>query len=158
MFSHGLSGKKLLSLDDFARAELVRELIGRFSAAFPRITYENLWMSDSLNAQAVELPDRRVVMLYGGLSRHSAVGRAGLAFALAHETGHFLGEGARHPYLPWLSSEKAADEWALKTGLPTVFSPEVARRLGRQGRKEVRTLGVVSRERMRAAAGRRRSR
>ena len=128
------------------RRELVCDLLERFSRCFVEIEYEVLWASATVNAQAVRIIDRRCVKLYGGLARHPAIGRAGLACVLAHETGHHLGGAPFHEYLPWLSSEDRADEWAECFGLPVLFGIHVAARLHGQGRREIAAVKSCHRD------------
>lgn len=73
------------------------------------------------------------VRVFGGLVRHRKIGAAGLAFVLAHETGHHLGGAPFLSYYHWLSSEERATEWALTVGLQKVFGKRDALRIGRQG-------------------------
>lgn len=136
-------------LDAPPRAELLRprsnlaqlrraeKLLASFSAAFPGISYDIYWETDTCNAQAFVVARDRFVRLYGGLIRHRFVGVAGLAYALGHETGHHLGGAPFHPQLFWLSSEERADEWAVKTGLPAVFGVHTARRYTSAGRAQI---------------------
>jgi hypothetical protein len=108
-------------------------LMARFRAKFPALHYDLFWETRLMNAQAFLAPKGRCVRLYGGLGRHRWVGIEGLAFALAHETGHHL---AGPPYLPFyssLSSEERANEWATETGLPYVFGERVGTRYAYRG-------------------------
>ncbi|HYA73083.1 MAG TPA: hypothetical protein VEF36_07980, partial [Roseiarcus sp.] len=66
-------------------------LVDRFRARFPDIYYDIYWETRLMNAQAYIGEKGRSVRLYGGLGRHRRVGVEGVAFALAHETGHHLG-------------------------------------------------------------------
>ena len=73
--------------------------------------------------------------------RHRRIGSAGLAVALAHETGHHLG-GA--PYLKFcrlLSSEERATEWAMTVGLKTVFGRR-AGPIGDRGSRQLEAVGI----------------
>jgi Zn-dependent protease with chaperone function len=108
-------------------------LIKRYQQTFPLIHYDLFWDTRLLNAQAFIGGRGRCVRLYGGLGRHRKVGIEGLAFALAHETGHHLGGPPRHPFYSSLSSERRASEWALTSGLPQVFGDTVGQRYGRHG-------------------------
>jgi hypothetical protein len=108
----------------------VDALIHRFQQVFPDINYDLFWETRLMNAQAFISARGRCVRLYGGLGRHRKIGIEGLAFALAHETGHHLGGPPRHPFYNSLSSERRASEWALTTGLPRVFSRAVGQRYG----------------------------
>ena len=58
--------------------------------AFPEMTYELLGCP-TINAQAWRLGSVAFVRVYGGLVRHPAITKYGLALMLAHETGHHLG-------------------------------------------------------------------
>jgi hypothetical protein len=115
-------------------------LLGRFQAAFPTISYDISWTSDTVNAQAFILGEQRCVRLYGGLARHRRVGMAGLAFALAHETGHHVAGPPHHPLYFWLSSEERASEWALEQGLPRVFRHACVGAIGRKGSLQLSAL------------------
>ena len=100
-----------------------RALLARFRQAFPGIEYELAWYSDSVNAQAYIRHNRKRVRVYGGLARHRLISRAGMAYAIAHETGHHLGGEPFDRTYSWLSSEIRADEWAFHEGLTKVFGP-----------------------------------
>lgn len=93
-----------------------------------------------MNAQAFISPVGRCVRLYGGLARHRSVGIEGLAFALAHETGHHVGGPPYHPCYLSISSEERANEWASRFGLPTVFGSEVGRRYALRGFQQLERL------------------
>jgi hypothetical protein len=108
-------------------------LIARFRASFPNIHYDIYWETRLMNAQAYIGEHGRSVRLYGGLGRHREVGVEGVAFALAHETGHHLGGPPHHQFYTTISSEERANEWAEETGLPLVFGEAVARRYVRRG-------------------------
>jgi hypothetical protein len=105
-----------------------RATIAKFQAKFPRIHYDLYWETRLLNAQAFIGSQGRCVRLFGGLGRHRKVGVAGIAFALAHETGHHVGGPPYHPFYSCLSSEERADEWAASIGLPLLFGEVKARR------------------------------
>jgi len=115
-------------------------LIKRYQEVFPAIYYDLFWETRLLNAQAFISGRGRCVRLYGGLGRHRKVGIEGLAFALAHETGHHLGGPPRHPFYVSLSSERRASEWALTTGLPKLFGCTVGQRYGYHGLKQLAGL------------------
>ncbi|OFX00753.1 MAG: hypothetical protein A3D94_17515 [Alphaproteobacteria bacterium RIFCSPHIGHO2_12_FULL_66_14] len=89
------------------------------------------------NAQAFLHLGARHVRLYGGLVRHRKIGSAGLAVALAHETGHHLGGSPRLPFYKWLSSETRADAWAMTVGLNQIFGHDPADRIWKRGRAEL---------------------
>ena len=115
-------------------------LIKRFQAAFPIIHYDLFWETRLLNAQAFIDGRGRCVRLYGGLGRHREVGVEGLAFALAHETGHHLGGPPRHPFYTSLSSERRASEWAITAGLRKVFGSAVGDRYSYHGLTQLKEL------------------
>lgn len=105
------------------RRRVVAGLLHRFSREFPEITYELLWESPSVNAQAWRLGSARYVRVYGGLVRHPAITKYGLALMLAHETGHHLGGLPRDPAMPWLTWQGQADYWAANVGMPRIWGP-----------------------------------
>ena len=95
------------------------------------------------NAQAFLEGGKKRVRLYGGLVRHRRIGAAGLAFALAHETGHHLGGPPYLQYYRWLSSEERATEWARSVGLHKVFGKASAMRVTERGLQELRRVGLL---------------
>lgn len=121
------------------RQNIASQLIKSFACAFPRINYRLVWELPLINAQAWRLGEARNVSLYGGLIRHPVVTRAGLAVALAHETGHHLGGEPRDPDMTWMTWQGQADYWAAKTGMPAVFG-ESAKRLTLRGALQIRNL------------------
>ena len=127
----------LRSKDDRLSRKRVDLLIERFSFVFPEIVFDVLWETDTCNAQAFMRFDVRHVRVYGGLSRHRYVGSAGLAFALAHETGHHLAGLPLLTYHPCLSSEEAANAWATDTGLVVAFGVAKAKRYGHEGPRQL---------------------
>ena len=123
-----------------SRRRLVEGLLGRFQAAFPDIAYDVLWQTPVVNAQAFWSQARPHVRLYGGLARHRRASAAGIAYALAHETGHHLGGAPRHEIYIWLSSEARADAWAEETGLEQVLGHELGQRYAKLGRRQLARL------------------
>jgi hypothetical protein len=119
-------------------------LIKRFQARFPELAYDMDLGVNLANAQAFLDAGTRRVRLYGGLVRHRKIGAAGLAVALAHETGHHLGGAPYLAFYHWLSSEERATEWALAVGLKCVFGTHRANRIGREGLNQLRTLGLAA--------------
>jgi hypothetical protein len=115
-------------------------LILRYRAKFPSINYDLFWETRLMNAQAFIGSSGRCVRLYGGLGRHRRIGVEGLAFALAHETGHHLGGAPYHPCYTCLSSEDRANEWAIEIGLPIVFGEKVGERFAYRGQMQIETL------------------
>jgi hypothetical protein len=78
----------------------------------------------------------RYVRLYGGLVRHGAIRKCGLALTLAHETGHHLGGLPRDPHMRWMTWQGQADYWAARTGMPQVFGPK-AKQMTLRGAREL---------------------
>jgi len=101
-----------------------------------------------MNAQAYISANGRSVRLYGGLGRHRLVGLDGIAFAVAHETGHHLGGPPKHPFYKTISSEKRANEWAIETGLPSVFGKRLASRIVKRGTVQLARVWDKYRERV----------
>jgi hypothetical protein len=118
------------------RRRVVSELFRRFHQAFPEVTYELLWESPTVNAQAWRLGPAQYVRVYGGLVRHPAITKYGLALMLAHETGHHLGGLPRDPDLRWPTWQGQADYWAASEGMPKAFGRH-ARHLTLIGAKEI---------------------
>jgi hypothetical protein len=106
---------------ELRRKRVVLELLNRFSSEFPEITYELFWDSGTVNAQAWTLRSTRYVRVYGGLIRHPALTKFGMALALAHETGHHLGGAPFDPAMPWISWQGQADYWAASIGMPKIW-------------------------------------
>jgi hypothetical protein len=106
---------------DQRRRRLAEVIIARFAQVFPQITYTLIWDSLLINAQAWRLGEQRSVYLYGGLVRHTVISRAGLALALAHETGHHLGGEPYDPVMTWMTSEEQSDHWAAVSCMPRLF-------------------------------------
>lgn len=121
-------------------------LLDRFRVCFPGIFYDLYWETRIMNAQAYIGERGRSIRLYGGLGRHREVGVEGIAFALAHETGHHLGGPPHHESYTTISSEERANEWAEETGLPLVVGDEVARRYVHRGIKQLAAVWKKYRE------------
>lgn len=139
-FLHGpVEEGKLTARQRQARHRRMLDLMGVFARAFPTITFELLWESSSINAQAWRLGPAQYVRVYGGLARHNAMTRAGLALMLAHETGHHLGGQPRDPAMPWLTWQGQADFWAASVGMPAVWGPR-ARSMTFRGAREILAL------------------
>jgi hypothetical protein len=119
-----------------ARKRIAVELLSLFSRAFPEISYDLLWASQTVNAQAWRSGDIRRVTLYGGMVRHSLVSMRGLALILAHETGHHLGGEPFDPELRWPTWQGQADYWAARTAMPLVFGKK-ARVITLRGAREL---------------------
>jgi hypothetical protein len=121
---------------DARRKRLAEELVARFAQAFPRIIYRLIWDSQLINAQAWRLGEQRNVYLYGGLVRNPAITRAGLALALAHETGHHLGGEPYDAVMTWMTSEAQSDHWAAVSCMPSLFGSR-ANSLTLRGAREI---------------------
>jgi Zn-dependent protease with chaperone function len=105
------------------RRRVLSDLFKKFRRAFPEVTYELLWESPTINAQAWRLGSARFVRVYGGLVRHPAITKYGLALMLAHETGHHLGGLPRDPAMPWMTWQGQADYWAASIAMPRIWGP-----------------------------------
>jgi hypothetical protein len=123
-FLSGSVEQNLLSRRSLQRRKRITlNLLRQFGEAFPEITYELYWESLSVNAQAWRLGSDRYVRVYGGLVRHKAITKYGLALMLAHETGHHLGGPPCDPAMPWLTWQGQADYWAARIGMPKIWGP-----------------------------------
>jgi hypothetical protein len=119
-----------------------RKVLKRFQARWPELVYDMDLPVELANAQAFLDQGVRRIRLYGGLARHRRIGTAGLAVALAHETGHHLGGPPPLAFYKWLSSEERADEWARTVGLVEVFGGGGSHRIWSRGQMELaRVLG-----------------
>jgi hypothetical protein len=103
------------------RMKIATDLLEVFSKTFPEVTYDLLWESPTINAQAWLVGRVQHVRIYGGLVRHSAITRSGLALIIAHETGHHLGGLPRDPDMNWITWQGQADYWAARTAMPLIF-------------------------------------
>jgi hypothetical protein len=108
------------------RRRVLSDLFKKFRRAFPEVTYELLWESPTINAQAWRLGSARFVRVYGGLVRHPIITKYGLALMLAHETGHHLGGLPRDPAMPWMTWQGQADYWAARVAMPKIWGPRAA--------------------------------
>jgi hypothetical protein len=118
------------------RKGVALSLLGQFGDAFREITYELLWESPTINAQAWRLGSARYVRVYGGLVRHRAITKYGLALMLAHETGHHLGGLPRDPDMPWMTWQGQADYWAANKAMPLLFG-SCAREMTLRGARQI---------------------
>jgi hypothetical protein len=108
------------------RRRVLSALFKKFNEAFPEVTYELVWESSTVNAQAWRLGSGRFVRVYGGLVRHPAMTRYGLALMLAHETGHHLGGLPRDPAMPWMTWQGKADYWAASVAMRKIWGPRAS--------------------------------
>lgn len=123
----------------YRRQSVARALLHAFGQAFPEITYDLLWESPTINAQAWLVGCVRHVRIYGGLVRHPAITRSGLALVIAHETGHHLGGLPRDPDMTWITWQGQADYWAARTAMPVVFGSK-ARNATLRGARQILKL------------------
>lgn len=121
------------------RKRVAKDLLELFSEAFPDIRYDLVWQSPTVNAQAWRVGSLRHVTVYGGLVRHSAMMRHGLALMIAHETGHHLGGLPRDPDMRWMTWQGQADYWAARTAMPLVFGAR-ARDMTLRGARQIMKL------------------
>ena len=129
------------------RAEAV---LVRFQKLFPNLISDLYWETNSVNAQAFVLNDGKHVRLYGGLARHRRISYAGIAFAIAHETGHLLAGAPFDSVYFWLSNEERADEWAWSDGMRLAFGSQRGRSLANRGLSELLSIsGIDDTERTR---------
>jgi hypothetical protein len=120
-----------------------RALLNKFQLCFPMIIYDMDLAVELANAQAFLDDKGKRVRLYGGLVRHRKIGSAGLAVALAHETGHHLGGRPYLQYYRWLSSEERATEWAMTIGLQKVFTHRFCATIAKRGVNQLKAIGPV---------------
>lgn len=118
---------------------VAKHLLVLFGKAFPQISYDLLWQSPTINAQAWRDGSFRHVTVYGGLARCSTLSRSGLALTIAHETGHHLGGLPRDLHMPWMTWQGQADYWAARTAMPLVFGSQ-ARAMTLRGAREILKL------------------
>ena len=128
------------------RRRVVLDLLEEFGRAFPEITYELLWELATINAQAWRLGSARYVRVYGGLVRHRAITKYGLALMLAHETGHHLGGLPRDPAMPWMTWQGQADYWAARIAMPRIWGARARGATLRAAREIVELHGMLARQ------------
>lgn len=114
-------------------------IVGVFERNYPEISYDVYWESRTANAQAFTWEGKRYVRLYGGFARNREVTIAGLAWVLAHETGHHLGGPPFHELQPQLSAEERADAWA-QQALVHVFGHRLAKRYMTVGQRVAKAI------------------
>jgi hypothetical protein len=140
LFDRPVPTRTLRPTTDARHRRRIEYIVAAFAKAYPNIEYDVYWDSRSLNAQAFVWEGKLRVRLYGGAALHRKVSIAGIAWILAHETGHHLGGPPFHALQPHLSAEETADAWAAQRGLRHVFGRRLARRYATQGRCEVQKL------------------
>jgi hypothetical protein len=132
LFSNRLSEQEVLEARTANREKLLETLLSDFRKAFPDLTFELQLNFTIINAQALKLHDRLIVMIYGGLALHPKLGAESLTLILLHEVGHHLAKGCRSRRDPSLACECASDYWAATVGTDTLF-----RKSGRHLRLQV---------------------
>ena len=103
------------------REKLLQLLISDMRCAFPDLTFELRLNFRIINAQALRLPGKRIVILYGGLALHPDLAANSLVLILLHEAGHLSASGCRLSCDPSLACECAADHWAATSGAETLL-------------------------------------
>ncbi len=73
-----------------------------------KLSMNNRWDDDTVNASAQEIGKTWVVNMYGGLARHELTTDDGFALVVCHELGHHLG-GAPRKGMSWAANEGQAD-------------------------------------------------
>lgn len=111
--------------DSSMTQEIAREISDHFRRFYPDVVYHVDWDDETVNAFAWREGGRRHVSLLGGLLRHKALGREGVALVLAHELGHHYGGAPTYP--SGLSCEGQADYWAGSVGMPTAWGDDFRR-------------------------------
>jgi hypothetical protein len=100
------------------RTDQLEDIFIDLRRAFPDIEFELDAASQTVNAQAIDHGDIRIVRLYGGLAFHSLIDQDGLVLTLLHEVGHHLAAGGRLTANSRLACECMADRWAMTKGAP----------------------------------------
>jgi hypothetical protein len=116
LFCDRLSEQEVLEAKAANREGLLEMLLNDFRKAFPDLAFELQLDFTIINAQALNLRDKPVVTIYGGLALHPRLGAESLTFILLHEVGHHLAEGCRSGRDPSLACECASDYWAVTVG------------------------------------------
>jgi hypothetical protein len=98
------------------RTDRLESIFSDLHRAFPEIEFELDAASLTVNAQAIDHGDIRIVRLYGGLAFHRLIDHNGLVLTLLHEVGHHLAAGGRLSANSRLACECMADRWALTKG------------------------------------------
>src|SRR5215218_10350589 len=120
LFSDRLTEQEVLEAKGPHSEELLDALLCDFRSSFPDLTFELQLGFRIIEAQALQLQDKRTVTLYGGLALHPRLGQDALTFILLHESGHHLAEGCPLPRDPSLACQCSADYWATTTGAETL--------------------------------------
>jgi hypothetical protein len=104
------------------RYAMAKLILAKFQNAFPEISYDFDWLSDSANGMAWMEVSQRCVRVYGGLLRHKLLTKEALILVLAHETGHHYGGAPYDEHYKWMSTESQADYWAARIGVRLVVA------------------------------------
>ena len=99
------------------RSEQLDAIFSDLRRAFPGIEFDLDAASRTVNAQAIEHGEIRIIRLYGGLAFHRLIDADGLVLTLLHEVGHHLATGGRLSAGSRLACECMADRWALTKGV-----------------------------------------
>ena len=121
LFSNRLSEQEVLEAKAANREKLLETLLSDFRKTFPDLTFELQLDFTIINAQALKLQDRLIVMIYGGVALHPRLGAESLSLILLHEVGHHLAKGCRSRRDPSLACECASDYWAVTVGTDTLL-------------------------------------
>ena len=85
------------------------------------------WTDATVNAYAQQVGKEWKVSMFGGLARHEAITRDGMALVVCHELGHHIGGAPRKTSAwasPWASNEGQADYFANLKCLRRVWNDE----------------------------------
>lgn len=99
------------------RTDQLEDIFSDLRRAFPEVEFELDAASQTVNAQAIDHGEIRIVRLYGGLAFHRLIDHDGLVLTLLHEVGHHLAPGGRLTPNSRLACECMADRWALTKGV-----------------------------------------
>ncbi len=95
-----------------------------------KISFENCWKDDSINAYCTrDMEDNPVIKIMGGLIRHPDMTMDALYLLACHELGHYLGGApkafrGRTNERSWSSAEGQADYFATTKCLPLIFNSD----------------------------------
>lgn len=73
-----------------------------------KLSMNNRWDDDTVNASAQQMGKTWMVNMYGGLARHPLTTDDGFALVVCHELGHHIG-GAPRKGISWAANEGQAD-------------------------------------------------
>ncbi|HET9239085.1 MAG TPA: hypothetical protein VFO10_17635 [Oligoflexus sp.] len=83
------------------------------------LSLERFWDSSRVDAHSSQVRNNWIIRVYGGVARHPAITRDGLALVVCHEIGHHL---AGFPQVSsWAATEGNADYYATQTCLKTIW-------------------------------------